>query len=86
MNELLLQNITSLYQRKTQFLNVTIELIDTYHLMKIAIEAPFFWKETTILSQVGKGPRACNGRRLSRKIPFTEYLPKKIKMANLRAT
>ena len=71
MNELLLQKYDDPYIKLKLIFERTIELIDTYHPDEIAIEAPFLGRAQGVAMAAG----------LSREIPITEYLPKKIKMA-----
>jgi len=59
----------------------TIELIDTYHPDAIAIEAPFFGKNVQSMLKLGRAQGVAMAAGLSREVPITEYLPKKIKMA-----
>ena len=59
----------------------TIELIDTYHPDEIAIEAPFYGKNVQSMLKLGRAQGVAMAAGLSRQIPITEYLPKKIKMA-----
>jgi crossover junction endodeoxyribonuclease RuvC len=59
----------------------TIELIDTYHPDEIALEAPFFGKNVQSMLKLGRAQGVAMAAGLSREIPVTEYLPKKIKMA-----
>jgi crossover junction endodeoxyribonuclease RuvC len=56
-------------------------LIDTYHPDEIAIEAPFFGKNVQSMLKLGRAQGVAMAAGLSREIPITEYLPKKIKMA-----
>ena len=59
----------------------TIELIDTHHPDEIAIEAPFYGKNVQSMLKLGRAQGVAMAAGLSRQIPITEYLPKKIKMA-----
>jgi crossover junction endodeoxyribonuclease RuvC len=59
----------------------TIELIDTYHPDEMALEAPFFGKNVQSMLKLGRAQGVAMAAGLSRQIPVTEYLPKKIKMA-----
>ena len=56
-------------------------MIDTYHPDEIAIEAPFFGKNVQSMLKLGRAQGVAMAAGLSREIPITEYLPKKIKMA-----
>jgi crossover junction endodeoxyribonuclease RuvC len=81
MNELLLQKYSDPYTKLKLIFDRTIELIDTYHPDEIAIEAPFFGKNVQSMLKLGRAQGVAMAAGLSRQIPITEYLPKKIKMA-----
>lgn len=81
MNELLLKKYSDPYTKLKVIFERTIELIDTYHPDEIAIEAPFFGKNVQSMLKLGRAQGVAMAAGLSRQIPITEYLPKKIKMA-----
>ncbi|HUH48128.1 MAG TPA: crossover junction endodeoxyribonuclease RuvC [Arenibacter sp.] len=81
MNELLLQKYSDPYIKLKLIFERTIELIDTYHPDEIAIEAPFFGKNVQSMLKLGRAQGVAMAAGLSRQIPITEYLPKKIKMS-----
>lgn len=81
MNELLLSKYNDPYIKLKLIFERTIELIDTYHPDEIAIEAPFFGKNVQSMLKLGRAQGVAMAAGLSRQIPITEYLPKKIKMA-----
>lgn len=81
MNELQLQKYSDPYTKLKLIFERTIELIDTYHPDEIAIEAPFFGKNVQSMLKLGRAQGVAMAAGLSREIPITEYLPKKIKMA-----
>lgn len=81
MNELLLQKYDDHYLKLKLIFERTIELIDSYHPDEIAIEAPFFGKNVQSMLKLGRAQGVAMAAGLSREIPITEYLPKKIKMA-----
>ncbi|MDB4291866.1 crossover junction endodeoxyribonuclease RuvC [Maribacter sp.] len=81
MNELLLNKYKDPYTKLKLIFERTIELIDTYHPDEIAIEAPFFGKNVQSMLKLGRAQGVAMAAGLSRQIPITEYLPKKIKMA-----
>jgi crossover junction endodeoxyribonuclease RuvC len=81
MNELLLQKYSDPYTKLKLIFERTIALIDTYHPDEIAIEAPFFGKNVQSMLKLGRAQGVAMAAGLSRQIPITEYLPKKIKMA-----
>ena len=81
MNELQLSKYADHYKKLKLIFERTIELIDNYHPDEIAIEAPFFGKNVQSMLKLGRAQGVAMAAGLSREIPITEYLPKKIKMA-----
>ena len=81
MNELQLNKYSDHYVKLKLIFERTIELIDTYHPDEIAIEAPFFGKNVQSMLKLGRAQVVAMAAGLSREVPITEYLPKKIKMA-----
>ncbi len=81
MNELLLSKYKDPYTKLKLIFERTIELIDTYHPDEIAVEAPFYGKNVQSMLKLGRAQGVAMAAGLSREIPITEYLPKKIKMA-----
>lgn len=81
MNELILTKYSDHYVKLKLIFERTVELIDTYHPDEIAIEAPFFGKNVQSMLKLGRAQGVAMAAGLSREIPITEYLPKKIKMA-----
>ncbi|MFD0932624.1 crossover junction endodeoxyribonuclease RuvC [Psychroflexus salinarum] len=81
LNELMLKKYDDHYTKLKLIFERTIELIDTYHPDEIAIEAPFFGKNVQSMLKLGRAQGVAMAAGLSRQIPITEYLPKKIKMA-----
>ncbi|MFD1094849.1 crossover junction endodeoxyribonuclease RuvC [Salegentibacter chungangensis] len=81
LNELQLKKYDDHYVKLKLIFERTIELIDTYHPDEIAIEAPFFGKNVQSMLKLGRAQGVAMAAGLSREIPITEYLPKKIKMA-----
>ena len=81
MNELLLQKYDDHYLKLKLIFERTVELIDTFNPDEIAIEAPFFGKNVQSMLKLGRAQGVAMAAGLSREIPITEYLPKKIKMA-----
>lgn len=81
MNELLLSKYKDPYTKLKLIFERTLELIDTYHPDEIAIEAPFFGKNVQSMLKLGRAQGVAMAAGLSREVPITEYLPKKIKMA-----
>ena len=81
MNELLLQKYNDPYVKLKLIFDRTQELIDTYHPDEMAIEAPFYAKNVQSMLKLGRAQGVAMAAALSREVPITEYLPKKIKMA-----
>ncbi len=81
LNELNLTNYSDHYVKLKLIFERTIELIETYHPDAIAIEAPFFGKNVQSMLKLGRAQGVAMAAGLSRQVPITEYLPKKIKMA-----
>ncbi|WP_343487352.1 crossover junction endodeoxyribonuclease RuvC [Allomuricauda sp. d1] len=81
MNELLLKKYPDPYTKLKLIFERTLELIDTYHPDEIAIEAPFYAKNVQSMLKLGRAQGVAMAAGLSRQIPITEYMPKKIKMA-----
>lgn len=81
LNELNLQKYDDHYLKLKLIFERTIELIDTHHPDEIAIEAPFYGKNVQSMLKLGRAQGVAMAAGLSRQIPITEYLPKKIKMA-----
>ena len=84
MNELLLSKYKDPYTKLKLIFERTIELIDTYHPDEIAIEAPFFGKNVQSMLKLGRAQGVAMAAGLSREIPITEYLPKKIKKTKIK--
>ncbi len=81
MNELQLKKYDDHYVKLKIIFERTIELIETYHPDEIAIEAPFYGKNVQSMLKLGRAQGVAMAAGLSRQVPITEYLPKKIKMA-----
>lgn len=81
LNELLLSKYNDPYIKLKLIFERTVELIDTFHPDEIAIEAPFFGKNVQSMLKLGRAQGVAMAAGLSREVPITEYLPKKIKMA-----
>lgn len=81
MNELKLTRLKDPYLKLKHIFERTIELIETYQPDEIAIEAPFYGKNVQSMLKLGRAQGVAMAAGLSRQIPITEYMPKKIKMA-----
>lgn len=58
-----------------------VGLIEEYKPDELAIEAPFFGKNVQSMLKLGRAQGVAIAAALSKHIPMTEYLPKKIKMS-----
>ncbi len=58
-----------------------VELIEEYKPDELAIEAPFFGKNVQSMLKLGRAQGVAIAAALSKKVPMTEYSPKKIKMS-----
>ncbi len=58
-----------------------IGLIEEYKPDELAIEAPFFGKNVQSMLKLGRAQGVAIAAALSKKMPFVEYSPKKIKMS-----
>ncbi|RDY57871.1 crossover junction endodeoxyribonuclease RuvC [Flagellimonas nanhaiensis] len=81
MNELMLKKYSDPYTKLKLIFERTLELIDTFHPDEIAIEAPFYGKNVQSMLKLGRAQGVAMAAGLSRQIPITEYMPKKIKMS-----
>ncbi|NAY92691.1 crossover junction endodeoxyribonuclease RuvC [Muricauda sp. JGD-17] len=81
MNELMLKKYTDPYTKLKLIFDRTLELIDTFHPDEIAIEAPFYGKNVQSMLKLGRAQGVAMAAGLSRQVPITEYMPKKIKMS-----
>ena len=81
MHELHLKKYDNHFLKLHHIFKRTIELIDEYHPDEMALEAPFFGKNVQSMLKLGRAQGVAMAAALSREVPITEYLPKKIKMA-----
>ncbi|MGY5352610.1 crossover junction endodeoxyribonuclease RuvC [Wenyingzhuangia sp. IMCC45533] len=81
MNELILSKYSDPYVKLRLIFERTLELIDTYHPDEMALEAPFYGKNVQSMLKLGRAQGVAMAAGLSRDIPVTEYMPKKIKMS-----
>jgi crossover junction endodeoxyribonuclease RuvC len=81
MNELVLKSYSDPYLKLKHIFERTVELIDTHCPDEIAIEAPFYAKNVQSMLKLGRAQGVAMAAGLSRQVPITEYMPKKIKMA-----
>jgi len=59
----------------------TIALIEKHKPSHLAIEAPFFGKNVQSMLKLGRAQGVAIAAALSKNVPFSEYAPRKIKMA-----
>ena len=69
------------YQKLQRIFMRTLSLIDEFHPDCLAIEAPFFGKNVQSMLKLGRAQGVAMAAALSRDLPITEYMPRKIKMA-----
>ena len=81
LNELPLRKHSDPFTKLKLIFERTQELIDTHHPDEIAIEAPFYGKNVQSMLKLGRAQGVAMAAGLSRQVPITEYMPKKIKMA-----
>ena len=81
MNELLLQKYADPYLRLKYIFDRTHQLIKEHRPDAVALEAPFYGKNVQSMLKLGRAQGVAMAVALSREIPVTEYLPKKVKMA-----
>ncbi|MCL2412704.1 MAG: crossover junction endodeoxyribonuclease RuvC [Bacteroidales bacterium] len=59
----------------------TIDLIQRHKPSHLAIEAPFFGKNVQSMLKLGRAQGVAIAAALTKHVPFSEYAPRKIKMA-----
>lgn len=79
--QLSLKKINSYISKLEKIFQTTLSLIDNYNPNEIAIEAPFLGKNIQSMVKLIKAQSIAIAAGLYRKIPITEYQPRKIKMA-----
>ncbi len=78
---ILLNNISDHHLKLKKVFTKTNDIINTFSPNEIAIEAPFFSKNAQSMLKLGRAQSAAMLAGIMKKIPITEYAPKKIKMA-----
>jgi len=81
LNELQLTKYDDHYTKLAYIFDRTIQLIDQFLPDEIAVEAPFYGKNVQSMLKLGRAQGVAMAAGLSRRIPITEYSPRKIKMA-----
>src|SRR6056300_2056768 len=69
------------YTRLAKIFEELSKIVTLYAPDEMALEAPFFGKNVQSMLKLGRAQGVAMAAGLSRQIPVTEYLPKKIKMA-----
>lgn len=81
IDELFLSKYTHHSLKLKKIFEKTLSLIDIYHPDELAIESPFLGKNIQSMLKLGRAQGVAMAASLYRKVPITEYSPKKIKMA-----
>lgn len=58
-----------------------VQIIDEFHPDEMALEAPFYAKNVQSMLKLGRAQGVAMAAALSRDIPITEYLPKRVKQS-----
>ena len=81
MGVLELKKYADHYQKLQRIFARTLSLIDEFHPVCLAIEAPFYGKNVQSMLKLGRAQGAAISAALYRNLPVNEYAPLKIKMA-----
>lgn len=81
MGSLHLNKFPDPYLKLQRIFNRTLQLIEEYHPDELAIEAPFYGKNVQSMLKLGRAQGVSMAAALSRDLPITEYLPKKVKQS-----
>lgn len=81
MGSIHLTKIKDPYLKMKKIFVRTLALIDEYHPDEMAIEAPFYGKNVQSMLKLGRAQGVSISAALSRDLPITEYMPKKVKMS-----
>ncbi|MEQ8323399.1 MAG: crossover junction endodeoxyribonuclease RuvC [Vicingaceae bacterium] len=81
MGSVHLTKITDPYLKLKKIFERTLAIIDEYHPDEMAIEAQFFGKNVQSMLKLGRAQGVSIAAGLSRSLPISEYLPKRVKMA-----
>ncbi len=76
-----LSKIKEPYEKLKMIFHRTVQLIDEYKVVEMAIEAPFFGKNVQSMLKLGRAQGVSIAAALSRDVDVFEYAPRKIKMA-----
>ena len=81
MGSIHLTKIKDPYLKLKKIYERTLALVDEYHPDEMAIEAPFYGKNVQSMLKLGRAQGVSIAAAVSRDVPITEYMPKKIKMS-----
>ena len=81
MGSIHLSKIQDPYLKLKKIFERTQAIIDEYHPDEMAIEAPFYGKNVQSMLKLGRAQGVSISAALSRDLPITEYMPKKIKLS-----
>ena len=76
-----LSKINDHYLKLKMIFNQIVQIIDTYKVNELAIEAPFFGKNVQSMLKLGRAQGVAIAAALSRDVDVFEYSPRKIKLA-----
>ncbi|MCL2416750.1 MAG: crossover junction endodeoxyribonuclease RuvC [Bacteroidales bacterium] len=81
MDVLNLSKERDIAKRLHRIFECTVALIEKHKPSHLAIEAPFFGKNVQSMLKLGRGQGVAIAAAISQSVPFSEYAPRKIKMA-----
>jgi len=81
MNVLNLSKERDAEKKLQRIFECTVALIEKHKPSHLAIEAPFFGKNVQSMLKLGRAQGVAIAAALSKDVPFSEYAPRKIKMA-----
>ncbi|MCC5921819.1 MAG: crossover junction endodeoxyribonuclease RuvC [Cyclobacteriaceae bacterium] len=76
-----LKKYASHEQKLQKIFERVLSIIDEYHPDEMALEAPFYAKNVQSMLKLGRAQGVAMAAALSRQIPISEYLPKKVKQS-----
>jgi crossover junction endodeoxyribonuclease RuvC len=76
-----LSKITDHYEKLRRIYSRTIQLIEEYKPVEIAIEAPFYDKNVQSMLKLGRAQGVAIVAAINKSVPVFEYAPRKIKMS-----
>jgi crossover junction endodeoxyribonuclease RuvC len=69
------------YRKLNAIFKTTVQLIENYAPVELAIEAPFYGKNVQSMLKLGRAQGAAISAALFMKLPVYEYAPRKIKLS-----